>query len=423
MTDTPSNTPHVPATAPRASRVGRTVLRVSAIALVVLVALGVANRATLRRIWFVATLFSERDHVEDFRSLDTVFPVRQIRRAGPVFTFERNPGSLPETFASDGKTRSVAEFIEDTDTTGLLVIKDDRIVFEEYYLGNTAASRCISWSVAKSFVSALVGIAVAEGRIDSIMDPVMKYVPELRGSGYDGVPIKHILQMSSGVRWDEHYGDFNSDINRMGRALALGKSLNEFCTTLVPELEPGTFNRYVSMDTQVLGMMLVRVTDQTLSSYLEEKIWQRIGMESDAYWLLDDAGMELAMGGLNVTLRDYARFGRLYLREGNWEGEQILPADWVHASVTPDAPHLMPGAHDLTDWPIGYGYQWWIPERPDGAFMAIGVFNEFIYVYPEEHLVIAKTSAFRRYTTEDLESELAHVDFFRAVADHLHENA
>jgi len=139
----------------------------------------------------------------------------------------------------------------------------------------------ISWSVGKSFVSALVGIAIEEGYIESIQIPVSDYVPELKGTGYDGVSLKDVLQMSSGVRFNEDYDDFFSDIKRMGRVIAMGDSINEFAASLEREREPGTFNHYVSMDTQVIGMVLKATTGKDLSLYLEEKIWKKIGMQSE----------------------------------------------------------------------------------------------------------------------------------------------
>ena len=167
--------------------------------------------------------------------------------------------------------------------------------------------------------------------------------------------------------------------------------MDDFVISLKSEREPGTYNHYVSMDTQVLGMVLRETTGQTLSSYLEEKIWKKTGMESDAYWLVDSTGMEMAFGGLNVVLRDYARFGQLFLNNGVYDGQQIIPKQWVQDSVTPDAPHLMPGENPLSSWIMGYGYQWWIPEtsvkKIKTDYMAIGVYNQYIYIRSEERRV------------------------------------
>lgn len=348
----------------------------------------------MKRLWKVMSLFDEDHIVENFRSMPDMFPYHEIHRGEKVFEFETALQDLPETFEYNGKTYRIEDLLENTWTTGLIVIKNDKILFEKYYRGNTRDTLNISWSVGKSFVSALVGIAIEEGYIQGVDIPVTDYAPELKGSGYDGVPLKHVLQMSSGVRFDEDYGAFFSDINRMGRVIAMGDSINEFAASLEKEREPGTYHYYVSMDTQVLGMVLKNTTGKTPSQYLEEKIWKKIGMHSNAKWLVDDMDMELVFGTLNVTLRDYARFGRLYATYGNWNGEQIIPKQWIIDSITPDAPHLMPGENPLSNTMMGYGYQWWIPEKPEGDFMALGVYGQYIYVNPAKQVVIVKNSAF-----------------------------
>ena len=273
-------------------------------------------------------------------------------------------------------------------------------------------------SVGKSFVSALVGIAVAEGHIDNVEDPITDYVPSLAGSAYDGVRIKDILQMSSGARWDEDYSDPESDIMRYGYTFGTGASLDEFTATLVREREPGTYNYYNSTDTQALGMLVVAATGRSLADYAGEKLWQPLGMERDAYWITDDHGMEMAAGGMQVVARDYAKLGQLYLQGGQWRGTQILPAAWVHDSVTPDAPHVMPGVDP--EYPVGYGYQWWVLQGDEGEFSAIGVYNQFIYVNPAKQVVIVKLSANSGYGLTDDDTswrEIESFEFFRAISN------
>jgi CubicO group peptidase (beta-lactamase class C family) len=248
------------------------------------------------------------------------------------------------------------------------------------------------------------------------MRPVTDYLPELEGSGYDGVPIKHVLQMSSGVGFDEDYGDPDSDINRMGRELAMGGTLLDFASTLERVRPPGTLQHYVSIDTQVLGAILVRATGQSLADYTSQKLWIPAGMESDAYWMVDGSGMEMAFGGLNASLRDFARLGRLFLENGEWNGRQIVPSQWVKASVTPDAPHLMPGPKPNSTNQMGYGYQWWIPADSQGDFMALGVYNQMIFVDPAHRLVIAKHSANRDFQRNDFEPTRETVALWRTIA-------
>lgn len=364
-----------------------------AVLLIVAAGVGIWKSREIYRFYKVVTLFNEDQIVHNFRNMAGIFPYREVKRGGPVFEFGSAPQPLPETFAFNGKTYNTKQMLRDTWTTGLLIIKDDKIYFEEYYLGNTPDTLNISWSVGKSFVSALVGIALDDGKIKDINQPVSDIVPQLKGTGYDSVPLKDVLQMSSGVRFNEDYADYDSDINRMGRTIALGSSINGFAASLKSERKPGNYHHYVSMDTQVLGMVLQQATGKSPAEYLEEKIWKKIGMQSDAKWCVDDHGMELVFGSLNVTLRDFARFGRLYLNQGNWNGEQIVPANWVKDSTTPDAPHLQPGKNPKSTSRWGYGYQWWIPEHPKGDFMALGVHGQYIYLNSDKNVVIVKISA------------------------------
>lgn len=391
---------------------------VAAVAVVLVV--GVFKWREIERVRFVASMFSGADQVEHFRSMDEIFPARVFHRAGAISELPQGTSlALPATYSYGGETRETGKFLADVDTTGLIVIRDGKVLHEEYWRGNDKDTRWISWSVGKSFISAMVGIAVSEGKIASIDDPLTKYAPELKGTGYDGVSVKNALQMSSGVGWNEDYSDKNSDIARFGRTLALGGSMVEFAKSLKSVHKPGTVNHYNSMDAQMLGLVLLRATGESPSAYLEEKIWSKIGAEHDGYWVLDDTGTELAAGGVNVTLRDYARFGLLYLNEGKWNGVQIVPADWVKASHTPDAPQLMPGKRDTSDTVWGYGYLWWLPRAADGPYSAVGIYNQFVYIDPARHLVIAKTSANHAYGQTNDETSYREdetVALFEAIA-------
>ena len=375
---------------------------------------------SVRRVEFVRTLFKDRDHVADFRNMKAYFPTTVVRASGsPSELAQGQQVDLPTSFYFRGTRIDTASFLELTDTTGLIVVKDDKVVFEHYYRGTDAHTRTVAWSLSKSFISALVGIAVAEGKIQSISDPVTRYVPELAGSAYDGVSIKDVLQMSSGARWSEDYSNSHSDVMRFGRAVAFGRPLDAFAATLPRAHPPGTYQHYNSMDTQVLGMVLRHATGTSLSTYLSTRIWQPVGMQDDAYYLTDRSGVEFAAGGLNATLRDYARGGLLYAHYGNWHGTQIVPAEWVRSSVTPDSPHLMPGKRSSSDEIWGYGYHWWIPDL-QGDYVAEGIFNQFIYVNPRERLVIVKSSANHTYGTghgddESKDHESAHIALFKAI--------
>ncbi len=366
-----------------------------------------------------AGLFTGVEQVENFRQLSTIYPVRVVRRSTRPKTFAHGAAFvLPASFAYGDAMIDTESFLNAVDTTGLLILKDGNIVFEDYWRGNDATTQSISWSVVKSFVSALVGIAVGEGAIASVEDPVTKYAPDLAGSAYDGVRLKDVLQMSSGARWNEDYSDPSSDINRFAGLMTDGASLDAFAATLQPELTPGTFNRYNSTDTHVLGLVVRKATGRSLSEYLHDKLWEPLGMEADAFFIVDSCGAEMAAGGLNAVLRDFAKLGQLYLQKGEWDGRQVVPEQWVHDSVTPDAPHLMPGPRPTALLPWGYGYQWWVPDT-SGAFSAIGIYNQFVFVHPGAKVVIAKTSAHRNYAlslTPEHYREAEHFALFHTIA-------
>lgn len=377
------------------------------------------NAKSIHRLYKVVTLYDEDKIVDNFIGMHEFFSYTTIKASKSPVRLQETPKGLPVHFGFDGKKIKLMDFIEQNRTTGLLVIKDGDIVHEQYRLGFNKDKQHISWSMAKSFISALFGIALDEGHIQSIEQTVTDYVPELKGSGYDNVRIKDVLQMSSGVLFNEDYADFYSDINRFGRTIALGKSLDEFAATLTREREPGTYHHYVSIDTQVLGMILTRATGVSLTQYLQEKIWYSMGMENDAYWLSDDFGMELALGGLNVSLRDYAKFGMMFAQKGMWEGKQIVPKDWVVDSITADAPHLQPGADNpLSDSMHGYGFQWWLPFGREDEFNAQGIYNQFIFIDPDQKLVIANTSANHLYNDKSHQWNAKHMAMFRAISSH-----
>jgi CubicO group peptidase (beta-lactamase class C family) len=391
--------------------------------LTLLVLIGVYHQ-NIQRLSTAITLYDTDKIGHNFLSMYKAFTAKRIDASAKPHYFAVNYQPLPETFEFEGEPLSVQGFLSDSQSHGLMVVKAGEIVNEQYFLEDKADKQHISFSIAKSFVSALFGIAINEGYIASIDQSVTDYVPELIGSGYDGVRIKDVLQMSSGVKFNEDYGDFFSDINRFSRAIAFGTSLDNFCASLHREQEPGTYHHYVSIDTQVLGMILTRATGSSLSEYLSQKIWQPMGMQDSAYWLIDGNNMELALGGLNATLRDYAKFGWLYLHQGRWlnargESMQIVPQQWVIDSITPDAPHLQAGKNNPASSSVdGYGYQWWIPDGADDEFMAKGIYGQYIYVDPDQDLVIVKNSANPQYTDKTQHWGAKHLALFRAISQH-----
>jgi CubicO group peptidase (beta-lactamase class C family) len=365
------------------------------------------------------TLFDPDVRVENFRSMHRLMPARAVAASGAPFRFERAERPLEVEYEVDGEARTLDEFLARVSATGLLVVKDDVIVAERYFLGADEATKFTSWSMAKSFVSTLVGMALGDGLIASLDDPISRYVPELEKSAYAGVPIRHVLQMSSGIDFDERYDHQLSDINTFfAKVYALGRRADDVIFDFGRGEPSGEVFHYVSLDTHVLGLMLRRIHQKPLTALLEERIWGPLGMEGDALWNLDAEGPEGAELGfccLNATLRDYAKLGRLYLREGDWNGEQLLPVGWTEEATRPGAPHLLPGASPYKYGRRGYQYQWWSPEDPEGEYFAAGVWGQYVYVSEPDRLIIARTSVdpdFRAHMDESLA-------VFRAIRDAL----
>ena len=331
-----------------------------------------------------------------FRTMNQNLPTRTVARATVASVLRDSPQQLSISYTYEGSTYDIEDFPARTDTTGLLVLHDGVILFEGYYLGADESSRFLSMSVAKSFVSTLLGIARGEGLVASFDDAVTDYLSELAGTGYEGVAIKHILQMSSGVDFVEEYENEESDIARLGAAAFGGEErVNELARSYGRKREPGTEFYYASVDTQILCMLLAKVTGMKLSSYMAEKLWQPLGAEHDAYWILDqegEDGVEAAFGGLNVSLRDYGRLGLLMAYDGVWQGKRILPEGWVAEATIPDAPHVEPGKL-MEGYKMGYQYQWWTFPDEDKSFTGEGIYGQLLMVNPVLDLVLVKTSA------------------------------
>ncbi|MFT7244713.1 MAG: CubicO group peptidase (beta-lactamase class C family) [Candidatus Azotimanducaceae bacterium] len=380
-------------------------------------------KPNLERIELTATLFSGAEQYQNFSRIRELFPTTILTASSKPYDFPQGEAVLlPENYDFNGDTLSVNDFLTLTDTSALLVLEDGKVRFEEYYL---TGGRDVNWwsmSVSKSFVSTLVGIALQEGHIESVDVPITKYVPELKGSAYDGVAIVDVLEMSSGAAWNEDYADPESDVMKMGRIMGMGDSLDELTATLQPERPPGTFNQYTSADTQALAMLLARATGRSITDYMQEKLWEPLGAESDAYWIVDDYQVEMAFGGLNATARDYAKIGELFRRNGEWQGTQIINPDWVYAATHAEKPHLVPGENLASDYPMGYGYQWWLMDGVEEEYSAIGVYNQFTYVNPTRDLVIVKLSAFSDYAKTEDEAgyrEFETIALFRAIGQSL----
>ncbi|MDE4305900.1 serine hydrolase [Phaeobacter gallaeciensis] len=375
--------------------------RVLAIAAVVLLAAGLWKRDEIMRLWAVNSLFAEDRIVANFSNMEGAFLTRPVSRGdGPVVPLATGEAMTLPAGAGD--------WIDARAVTSLLVLKDGQIRHESYHLGTAETDRRISWSVAKSYLSALFGILLEEGKIASLDDPVTKYAPLLKGSAYDGASIRNVLNMASGVTFDEDYLDYDSDINRMGREIALGGALDQFAADLKDSFAaPGSTWQYVSIDTHVIGMVIRGATGRSIPDLLSEKIITPLGLEQAPYYVTDGDGVAFVLGGLNITTRDYARFGLLIEQDGRYNGQQIVPADWIAASTRPSAP--------TKEGKIGYGYQWWVPiGAHNGEFLARGVYGQYIYIDQDRDVVIVSTSADRKFRDKGVNR--ANIEMFRQIA-------
>jgi CubicO group peptidase (beta-lactamase class C family) len=324
---------------------------------------------------------------------DEIFPAHVVRRATNPSPLARAASEPALRYEYQGQTFGLDDYLARNPATGLLVARDETILVERYQYARTDRDRFTSWSMAKTVTSMLIGIAIAEGRIRSVDDPAATYVPGLAGTEYGRTSLRHLLQMSSGVRFVEEYrlGDDVSKLS-MDTFLQSGaggvSAVTSFNERAVPA---GTKFSYASVETEVLGLVLAAAVGRSVSEYLQEKIWQPIGAEADASWLVDRSGQEVTYCCLNAVLRDYARLGLLLAHDGNWHGRQIIPAAWVQEATTvrADQPHLRP----LTATPFfGYGYQTWIFPGDRRMFAFLGVRGQAIYVDPASRLVLVTTA-------------------------------
>ena len=344
--------------------------------------------------------------VNTFRNIDRLFPTRVVAHGSQPLALPQAATELGGVSFSDrGKRYDLASYLELNRVSGLLVLQNGRIALERYRFGNTQRTRWMSMSVAKSITSTLIGAALQQGYLRSLADSVTRYVPALAGSAYEGVSVRDVLMMASGARWNETYTDPASDRRGLleaqisqvpGSAMAVMRSLPRAAA-------PGTVNNYSTGETQVAAEILRRAVGRPLATYLSERIWSRVGMESDANWWLDSPdGVEIGGSGFSATLRDYGRFGLFLLNGGVAGGEAILPDGWIREATSPKT--LRGGA------PLDYGYLWWPGQG--GTYAAEGIYGQWIYVNPAAQIVIVVWSAQAKPTGAAVVDDWA---FFEAV--------
>ena len=321
------------------------------------------------------------------------FPSRIISKGDSTFTFipQKYDYRLGEKVVVDEKVvnpRGVNLNVFDKlhHTISFMIIRNDTVLYESYtgkYKENSPVS---SFSVAKSFVSTLVGIALEEGKIKNVHQSITDFIPELKEKGFTPINVQHLLKHTSGINFSQQLLNPNSD----NAQLYYGKDLRKRMLAFHIKEQPGLHFDYQSENYQLLGLILERATGQTLSKYLQEKIWKKIGMENNAFWNVDNEsenGIEKAFCCLNATTHDFAKLGRLYLQKGNWNGKQIVPRKWIEESIHPDTE---------AGGKLNFQYNWIAGPKKYGSYYAAGLYGQYIYIYPEKNIIIA------RFGEEDL---------------------
>ncbi len=351
--------------------------------------------------------------VVTFAHSDTLFPVNPVHRGGAIRPLPPASATLKNVhFRSRGADYDLFDYLADNRVAGLLVLKDGKVAFEDYELGAKPDTRWISYSMAKSIASTLVGAALQQHLIASLDDPLTRYVPQLKGGVYDSVSVRNIMQMASGVQWNETYTDPHSD-----RRILLDKQLEQKPGSIVAYMStrsragpPGSIWHYNTGESFLVGAMLEGATHQPLATYLSQTLWSRLGMEQDATWWVESpGGLGLAGSGLGATLCDYGRFGLFVQQDGVIAGQRVVPVGWFQQA---GSPHVIGGKT------VDYGYLWWPVPKGDpihkGAFQAVGIFGQHMYINPQQKLVIVVLSA--RPKPDSAFSPIDDLPFFAAVA-------
>jgi CubicO group peptidase (beta-lactamase class C family) len=349
-----------------------------------------------------------------FHNIDEIFETRKVPTAGPVWEITKKHAPLNFTYEFNGNTIPAADFAERTYTNALLIIKDNKIVFERYLNQTNEDTHFLSMSMAKSITSVLMGMAIADGAISSVNDPIVKYIPDLKKSGYAEVTIRQALMMRSGCNWDERY-DFEKDtpMSELHNSAIVENRIRFTSAALLLKSihPPGKKFNYSTVETGVLGWVIERAVGRPIEEYMAERWWKSAGMQSYGFWIADGkpgVGRVVNGMGFNAVLRDYGRIGLMMLHNGRANSKQLLPQEWVRESTVPDKENepIYPGSD------MGYQQQWWTLTESD-AYMAIGLQGQYIYIDPSTDTIIVKLSYF---PPGEFKAENETMTFFRAVS-------
>ncbi|HEY2779348.1 MAG TPA: serine hydrolase [Steroidobacteraceae bacterium] len=326
-----------------------------------------------------------------YKNMEKLAPVRVIKRGKTVHPLPLASEQIDPTFTAGDKSYNTESYMSEFRASGVLVIKNGKIVLERYGLGRSAKDRWTSFSVAKSVTSTLIGAAIKDGKIKSLDDRVTLYIPELKGSAYDEVTVRQLITMTSGVKWNESYTDPNSDVAKVGLSV-IEPGVNpvvSYMRRLPREAAPGAKFVYKTGETDLAGILVSNAVGEPLAQYLSDKVWRPYGMEQDGIWVEDVAGHERGGCCISMTLRDYGRMGQFMLEHGVAAGHEVVPAGWTEDAT----------ARHVADPP--YGYFWWIIP---GGYEAEGIFGQTLSVFPEDHLIVVINSAWPAAWSQDIDA-------------------
>jgi CubicO group peptidase (beta-lactamase class C family) len=331
------------------------------------------NKHVPRTLWmtiFHGKMGPDIDELNDF-------PVRKISK------LQAKVWPLSSKYNTFNLGDEQAAKLKAYETTAIVAIHKDSLLFEWYDLNYDAKTVSNSFSMAKSFTASLIGIALKEGFIKSLDEPIGNYIEAYAVNPYDKITIRHALMMSSGLDFKEDYGSMFS----WPAKAYYGKDVNATILNPTKVSEPGEVYAYKGGDTQLLGMVLEKATGKRVATYAAEKLWRKMGAEADAFWSLDIAdGMEKVSCCFYATARDFARFGKLYMNYGKWENEQLLDSAYIALSLRPGAPVTSTGKINTE-----YGYQWWLLNyKNNEVFYARGIKGQYIFVVPAKELILVR---------------------------------
>ncbi len=354
--------------------------------------------------------WTPQEQAARYRAMETLYRTHVIERGPHVHPLLVAARPIDPIFTYAGRNWTVDQYMAAYRVSGLLVLKDGRIVLERYGLGRRPTDRWTSFSVAKSMTSTLVGAAIQDGKIKSLDDQVTTYIPELKGSAYDGVTVRQMLTMTSGVKWSEDYADPKSNVARPSTQVTEPgvNPMVSYLRRLPRAAEPGSRFNYNTGETDLMGVLLSKATGEPLARYASEKIWRPYGMERDAVWAIDRGGQERGGTGISMTLRDYGRLGLFILEGGKAGGKTVVPPWWIGEATRAQISYGAPA-------PAGYGYYWWV--RGPGAYEASGIYGQSITTFRDQGIVIVVNSAWPTATGRELSAARgAFIESLRAAA-------